>query len=92
MHNFKIALYLKQNRLKMKTVLSIAAVALFTFAFTSCKKDYTCTCTKTEAGTSKTTVYEKQMRNQTKPNAKATCQAFEDMLNVSHDGVAKCTY
>lgn len=77
----------------MKTVLSIAAVALFsTLAFTSCKKDYTCTCTKTEAGTSNTTVYEKQMRNQTKPNAKATCQAFEDMLNVSHDGVAKCTY
>lgn len=34
----------------MKKITPIAALALIALAFTSCKKDYTCTCTQTNGG------------------------------------------
>ncbi len=33
----------------MKKVFAICALALFAVSFSSCKKDYTCTCTATES-------------------------------------------
>ncbi len=56
----------------MKKIASVAAIALFAVAFTSCKKDYTCECTsKDNTGTvmSTSTVSIKA----TKKDAKTAC-------------------
>jgi hypothetical protein len=54
--------------MKKITLLAVAALAI---TFTSCKKDYTCTCTTTYAGitaTSSTTLHD------TKSNATTACE------------------
>lgn len=55
----------------MKKALFIA-VALFTIGFTSCKKDWTCTCTDPD-GTS----VDIPLTNTTKPLAKTACSTYE---------------
>jgi hypothetical protein len=56
----------------MKKSLLIA-VALISITFTSCKKDWTCSCTDPEDGT----VVDIPITNQTKPLAKTACSTYE---------------
>jgi hypothetical protein len=58
----------------MKKVLLVAAVAAF--AMTSCKKDYTCTCTYTDpmGGGTETQTY--PMKDVKKKDAKSTCNTL----------------
>lgn len=53
----------------MKKFAPIAAIALFAIAFTSCKKDYTCTCTV--AGVSE----DIPIKDAKKKDAKDACDA-----------------
>ncbi len=58
----------------MKKIASIAAIALFgAMAMTSCKKDYTCTCTYNIAG--QTTSTDFSLGKQKKKDAEAACSA-----------------
>jgi capsular polysaccharide biosynthesis protein len=52
-----------------KIILSLAVVAIAAVSFTSCKKDYTCTCTI--LGQASSTTYEKT----TKDDAQSKCDA-----------------
>jgi hypothetical protein len=65
----------------MKKRFPLAAIAVFVVAFTSCKKDYTCTCYKSTNGvtnaSSTTTIHEK------KDAAESQCKAMEFHYNVS---------
>ncbi len=61
----------------MKKIAPIAAIALFAVAFTSCKKDYTCTCTIN--GQSSSYKYTKVKKS----DAKKSC----DALNTSASAV-----
>ncbi len=56
----------------MKKIAPLAAALLLTFAFTSCKKDYTCTCTVTTGGISATGV--SGTIHDTKKKAKDACE------------------
>lgn len=53
----------------MKKTLLIASALVVTFGFTSCKKDWTCSCPDGNGGTIETTI-----PNTTKPLAKTTCE------------------
>ena len=58
----------------MKKIAPIAALALLAVAFTSCKKDYKCTCTTTMNGqTVNTTTID--LGKQKKSDAEAACSA-----------------
>lgn len=61
-----------------KTGIKIAAIALLLPALMmSCKKDYTCTCTSTNAlGVTSTQTYE--LNNQTRIDANDACENFEE--------------
>jgi len=54
----------------MKKIAPIVAIALFAVAFTSCKKDYTCTCKAT--GKTDITI---PIAKAKKADAKKTCDA-----------------
>lgn len=56
----------------MKKVLLIAA-ALVTIGFTSCKKDWTCTCTDDTTGES----YDFEISNSRRPEASTACNLLE---------------
>lgn len=56
----------------MKKLFPVAAVAVLAMMFTSCKKDYTCTCTSTVAGT--TTTVSGKTGKMSKKDAKAACE------------------
>ena len=58
----------------MKKIATIATLALFAVAFTSCKKDYTCTCKVTVNGQVVTEVTN-DLGKQTKKDAEAACSA-----------------
>lgn len=62
--NFKNKLFMKKLSL-----LSVAALIVAT-SFTSCKKDYTCTCTTSGTGISASS---STVINDTKANAEETC-------------------
>ena len=57
----------------MKKILAL--VALATFTFVSCEKDYTCTCTNTytEGNQSATTTSTKEIKGATTVQAQAAC-------------------
>ncbi len=57
----------------MKKIASVAAIALFTIGFISCKKDYTCECNTTTNGTATGTPTTTKLKD-TKKNAKSTCE------------------
>lgn len=57
----------------MKKIAPIAAIALFAVAFTSCKKEYTCTCSWTYNGTT-TSQDVKSGTKLTKKDAKSWCE------------------
>lgn len=65
----------------MKKFAPIAAIALFAVAFTSCKKEYTCSCTTTMNGVS-TTVEAKSAEKMTKKDAKAACEKETEVAGV----------
>ncbi|MBN8671846.1 MAG: hypothetical protein ACK4EY_15385 [Flavipsychrobacter sp.] len=57
----------------MKKIAPIAALALLAVSFTSCKKDYKCTCTMTVSGVSQTVSYD--LGKQKKSDAESACSA-----------------
>lgn len=62
----------------MKKIAPIAAIALFAVAFTSCKKDYTCTC-KTSAGVETKYTFAKTK----KATAKTACDSWNTTYKIS---------
>ena len=72
--------------MKTKIIMAIALIGLA--SFTSCKKNYTCTCT-TVVGTSSTT--ETHSINDAYPNdAKNTCNNYQDQANNTLPGGTTC--
>jgi hypothetical protein len=57
----------------MKKLFPVAAVAALAMMFTSCKKDYKCTCTASYLGT--TTSSTVDLGKQKKKDAEAACSA-----------------
>lgn len=55
----------------MKKSIAFSAIAMFVFVFSSCKKDYTCTCTLPGGSTTTT-----QIENVTKDDAESACNAL----------------
>ena len=73
----------------MKTKKIILAIALLgSFAFGSCKKNYTCTCT-TVVGTGSVTETH-SIDNATYVDAKNTCNNYQDQANNSLPGGTTC--
>ncbi len=68
----------------MKKFAPIAAIALFAMAFTSCKKDYTCSCTL--AGN---TPYSYTLTKAKKSDAKTWCDTWN--TTVKAGGGTGCT-
>ncbi len=60
----------------MKKIILFAAIALVGSTFTSCKKDYTCTCTVSATGMA-TTKYTYPLTNTTKSDATSACSALQ---------------
>lgn len=58
-----------------KVIIAVAAGLLLTTGFTSCKKEYTCTCTLEAMGVSQTT--DAKIGKSTKKDAKAACNKLE---------------
>jgi hypothetical protein len=69
---------LLQNKTTMKNykAIIISGLLLGTVAFTSCKKDYTCTCTSSIGNNS--TTYNQSLPNQTRADAKSACEGYEN--------------
>ncbi len=64
----------------MKKIVALSAVAFMSIAmFTSCKKDFTCTCTTNGVSA------DIQMKNVKKSDAKKACDAMEITGSVSCD-------
>lgn len=60
-----------------KKMMIIATALMLPISLISCKKDYTCTCTSTDAlGSESTQVYE--LENQTLRDADDACENFEE--------------
>ena len=57
----------------MKKLVPVTAVAVLAMMFTSCKKDYKCTCTASYAGT--TTSSTVDLGKQKKKDAEAACSS-----------------
>ena len=57
----------------MKKIMPISALVLFALAFTSCKKDYTCTCTQTNGGQTVGTPVTFQTGKLSRPAAEDKC-------------------
>lgn len=62
--------------MKSYKAIIVSGLLLGTVAFTSCKKDYTCTCTSSVGGTS--TTYTQSLPNQTRADAKDACEGYEN--------------
>jgi hypothetical protein len=73
--------------MKRVTLIGMGLV-LSTLFFTSCKKDYTCTCTTTIGGIAGTRVYD--LPNQRPHDANEACERFESDLNSSNPGTTNC--
>lgn len=69
----------------MKKVFVFAAAALIVLSFSSCKKDYTCTCKGDTMGT-----LEVSIENAKKTDAEETCDAAETTYKVG-DPTTNCT-
>ena len=59
----------------MKKLSLFVVAALFAVGFTACKKEYTCTCTTTEAGNNTTTSTIIDLGKQSKKDAETACDA-----------------
>ncbi len=72
----------------MKTTRIIIAVALLGMTFTSCKKNYTCTCT-TVVGAGSVDVTH-SIDNATYTGAKRSCNNYQDEANKALPGGTSC--
>ncbi len=72
----------------IKTVALIALTGLTALTFTSCKKNYTCTCTTVVGGVSGDATH--SIDNATYVDAKKSCQNYEDQANNSLPGGTTC--
>jgi len=61
----------------MKKMIPVAAMAVFALMFTSCKKDYTCSCTVTVTGQSTTTPVSATFTKTTKSDAQSNCDKMK---------------
>ncbi len=71
----------------MKKLLPIIAVALFATLFTSCKKDFNCTCTITDPGSDPETITF-SIPKTTKSKAETTCKAAQTTYSIGGSSVA----
>ncbi len=62
--------------MKMKTMIPVAAIALFAAVLVSCTKEYTCVCTLT-SGSSSLTTQTYDLGKKTRSDAKAECDQKE---------------
>jgi len=67
---------------------SLSLFALSIVAFSSCKKDYTCTCTTSVGSVSNTTTHD--LPNQHYSDAKSACDRFESDANSGGLGTTNC--
>lgn len=66
----------------MKKAFSLfASVAIVAMLFTSCKKDWTCTCVVTNSGTQLTST-PTTISNASKSDAKTTCDGFNSTVGT----------
>ena len=73
--------------MKNSIILIIALATSVTF--TSCKKNYTCTCDTVQAdGSNEKTTHE--LQKQTNEDAKDFCERYEDDLNEIKQGTTGC--
>lgn len=71
----------------MKKFLPIAAIAVVACMFTSCKKDYTCTCSWTQPGASTKTTQSWTYPKTTKSKATDACNSQGTIIKAaSADG------
>lgn len=92
----KIALKYEGNafpaniKIKFMRTITIYAFAIMASAipFSSCKKDYTCTCTTTISGISTNKVYD--LPNQRITDANEACERFESDANSTGPGTTNC--
>ena len=68
----------------MKKLLLIVAV-ITAFSFVSCKKDRTCTCTYTEAGSSVSTTYVTTYNKSMKGDARQECMSYTEQDGTKMD-------
>ncbi len=66
----------------MKNLIPVAAVVVLAMMFTSCKKEYTCTCTTSMTGVPSTTVSGKTDK-MSKKDAKSKCEAGNTSTTVA---------
>lgn len=71
----------------MKKLIPVAAVAALAMMFTSCKKDYTCTCTTTSGGTTIGTT-DVALGKQKKKDAETACNGHASSSSVGGVTVA----
>lgn len=72
-----------QNKNNMKKLFPVAAVAVLALTFTSCKKDYKCTCTWDISGTPGT--YSWDLGKQKKKDAEAACKYAAALPGVTYN-------
>lgn len=73
----------------MKSVKFLGAFAIVaSLAFTSCKKDYTCTCTTSVGSISNTKTYD--LKNQNRVDANDACERYETDANNGGIGTTSC--
>jgi len=65
----------KHQLFLMKKFSIMAAVAICTLGFTSCKKEYTCTCSTTLTGNNTTSTTTINLGKQKKKDADGACEA-----------------
>lgn len=74
-------LHLRKQKLKiMKKLFPVAIIAVFAMMFTSCKKDYTCSCTETDGGTVVATV--SATFHDTKSKAQTACSSYQSTVST----------
>jgi hypothetical protein len=72
----------------MKKTIFIAIALIGTVAFSSCKKDYTCTCTTVVGGASSTTTHD--LGDETHSDAQRDCNNYQTQANNSLPGGTTC--
>jgi hypothetical protein len=73
----------------MKATIIISGLALFAVAtFTSCKKNYTCTCTTVVGSLSGDVKHD--INNSSYTGAKKLCNEYQDQSNATYPGSTAC--
>lgn len=65
----------------MKKIAPIAAIALVAVMFTSCKKDYTCSCSDSTGDKQ-----EFEIKDAKKSDAKKACDAWHSLWSLTDNG------